>query len=91
MPEPSVVPLGEPGVSGDFWGSQEGCQGCNLAGPICLFQQAAFAFILLSHPFVEQPLGTHIILGAGKICRMKLLELCSEGLAEGPQAYPSKF
>ena len=36
---------------------------CNLAGPICLFQQAAFAFILLSHPFVEQPLGTHIILG----------------------------
>ena len=24
---PSVFPLGEPGVSGDFWGSQEGCQG----------------------------------------------------------------
>ena len=22
-----VVPSGEPGVSGDFWGSQEGCQG----------------------------------------------------------------
>jgi len=39
---------------------------CNLAGPICPFQQAASAFMLLSHPFVEQPLGTHIILGAGK-------------------------
>ena len=24
---PSVFPSGEPGVSGDFWGSQEGCQG----------------------------------------------------------------
>ena len=23
----SVFPSGEPGVSGDFWGSQEGCQG----------------------------------------------------------------
>ena len=22
-----MVPSGEPGVSGDFWGSQEGCQG----------------------------------------------------------------
>lgn len=39
---------------------------CNLAGPICLFQQAASAFMLLSHPFVEQPLGTHIIPGTGK-------------------------
>ena len=27
MPGPSVFPSGEPGVSGDFWGSQEGCQG----------------------------------------------------------------
>ena len=27
MPEPSVFPSREPGVSGDFWGSQEGCQG----------------------------------------------------------------
>ena len=27
VPGPSVFPLGEPGVSGDFWGSQEGCQG----------------------------------------------------------------
>ena len=26
MPGPSVFPSGEPGVSGDFWGSQEGCQ-----------------------------------------------------------------
>ena len=25
--QPSVFPSGEPGVSGDFWGSQEGCQG----------------------------------------------------------------
>ena len=24
MPGPSVFPSGEPGVSGDFWGSQEG-------------------------------------------------------------------
>ena len=24
---PSVFPSREPGVSGDFWGSQEGCQG----------------------------------------------------------------
>ena len=24
---PSVFPSGEPGVSGDFWGSQEDCQG----------------------------------------------------------------
>ena len=27
VPGPSVVPSGDPGVSGDFWGSQEGCQG----------------------------------------------------------------
>ena len=27
MPGPSVFPSWEPGVSGDFWGSQEGCQG----------------------------------------------------------------
>ena len=27
VPGPSVFPSGEPGVSGDFWGSQEGCQG----------------------------------------------------------------
>ena len=27
MPGPSVFPSGGPGVSGDFWGSQEGCQG----------------------------------------------------------------
>ena len=27
MPGPSVFPSGEPGVSRDFWGSQEGCQG----------------------------------------------------------------
>ena len=27
VPGPSVLPSGEPGVSGDFWGSQEGCQG----------------------------------------------------------------
>ena len=27
MPGPSVFPLRLPGVSGDFWGSQEGCQG----------------------------------------------------------------
>ena len=27
MPGPSVFPSGDPGVSGDFWGSQEGCQG----------------------------------------------------------------
>ena len=26
VPGPSVFPSGEPGVSGDFWGSQEGCQ-----------------------------------------------------------------
>ena len=25
VPGPSVFPSGEPGVSGDFWGSQEGC------------------------------------------------------------------
>ena len=25
--EPQGFPSGEPGVSGDFWGSQEGCQG----------------------------------------------------------------
>ena len=27
MPGPSVFPSGDPSVSGDFWGSQEGCQG----------------------------------------------------------------
>ena len=27
VPGPSVFPSGEPGVSGDFWGSLEGCQG----------------------------------------------------------------
>ena len=27
VPGPSVFPSGEPGVSGDSWGSQEGCQG----------------------------------------------------------------
>ena len=27
MPGPSVFPSGDPGVSGDFGGSQEGCQG----------------------------------------------------------------
>ena len=27
MPGLSVFPSGEPGVSGDSWGSQEGCQG----------------------------------------------------------------
>ena len=27
VPGPSVFPSGEPGVSGEFWGSQEGCQG----------------------------------------------------------------
>ena len=27
MPGPSVFPSREPGVSGGFWGSQEGCQG----------------------------------------------------------------
>ena len=27
QPGPSVFPSGEPGVSGGFWGSQEGCQG----------------------------------------------------------------
>ena len=27
VPGPSVFPSGETGVSGDFWGSQEGCQG----------------------------------------------------------------
>ena len=31
---------------------------------LSVFQQAASAFMLLSHPLVEQPLGTHIILGA---------------------------
>ena len=29
----SVVPSGEPGVSGDFWGSQEGCQGPPAGAP----------------------------------------------------------
>ena len=27
VPGPSVFPSGDPGVSGNFWGSQEGCQG----------------------------------------------------------------
>ena len=27
VPGPSVFPSGEPGMSGGFWGSQEGCQG----------------------------------------------------------------
>ena len=27
VPEILQAPSGEPGVSGDFWGSQEGCQG----------------------------------------------------------------
>ena len=27
VPGPSVLPSREPGVSGDIWGSQEGCQG----------------------------------------------------------------
>ena len=27
VPGPSVFPSGDPEVSGDFWGSQEGCQG----------------------------------------------------------------
>ena len=27
VPGPSVFPSGDPGVSGDFWGSQEGSQG----------------------------------------------------------------
>ena len=27
VPGPSVFPSGDPSVSGDFWGSQEGCQG----------------------------------------------------------------
>ena len=26
VPGPSVFPSGDPGLSGDFWGSQEGCQ-----------------------------------------------------------------
>ena len=26
MPGPSVFPSGDPGVSGSFWGSHEGCQ-----------------------------------------------------------------
>ena len=30
VPGPSVFPSREPGVSGDFWGSQEGCQGPDL-------------------------------------------------------------
>ena len=29
----TVFPSGEPGVSGDFWGSQEGCQGPVRSGP----------------------------------------------------------
>ena len=32
VPGASVFPSGEPGVSGDFWGSQEGCQGPNGRG-----------------------------------------------------------
>ena len=27
LPGPSVFPSGHPGLSGDFWGSQEGCKG----------------------------------------------------------------
>ena len=27
VPGPSVFPSGDPGVSGDFWGSKQGCQG----------------------------------------------------------------
>ena len=30
VPGPSVFPSGEPGVSGDFWGSQEGCPRAGL-------------------------------------------------------------
>ena len=32
VPGPSVFPSREPGVSGDFWGSQEGCQGRTTGG-----------------------------------------------------------
>ena len=35
MPGPSVFPSREPGVSGDFWGSQEGCQGVSYGRQGC--------------------------------------------------------
>ena len=31
VPGPSVFPSGDPGVSGEFWGSQAGCQGPRVA------------------------------------------------------------
>ena len=37
VPGPSVFPSGEPGVSGDFWGSQEGCQGPSRPSGSLLF------------------------------------------------------
>ena len=40
-PSPGVgdfpIPSGEPGVSGDFWGSQEGCQHKQHMGPLHKF------------------------------------------------------
>ena len=51
QPGPPVFPSGEPGVSGDFWGSQEGCQGPSrpsgepsegLSGAQSGFQQTSY-------------------------------------------------
>ena len=72
VPGPSVFPSGEPGVSGDFWGSQEGCQG-GLVGSPCsprdsqessqhhsskasILQCSAFFTVQLSHLILCCPL-----------------------------------
>ena len=48
VPGPSVFPSGEPGVSGDFWGSQEGCQGVFLLCPWITFDVVQMVCLTLS-------------------------------------------
>ena len=55
MPGPSVFPSGEPGVSGDFWGSQEGCQG-----------PSRFTFTFHFHA-LEKEMATHSSVLAWRI------------------------
>ena len=44
VPGPSVFPSGEPRVSGDFWGSQEGCQGSKVGHRVEVTPGAAPGF-----------------------------------------------
>ena len=85
MPGPSVFPSREPGVSGEFWGSQEGCQGPFRAShrpgaqaslSVRIQGEMVWGDFPFPLPFLPWPLHVHLLDSSPSACTLSVRRAC---------------